>query len=245
MVTNSIGFGAAEILLEAGARVVVISSSEERVQEAVKRLRESLSDPDTDRVEGRVGNVRDEPATVDLLLSLAPLDHLIFSSVDKIIRGPFADADLDEAKYLFGVKFWGSIVVAKAVAKHPIVKPGGSLTLTSGGAALRPRRGAALGSALNGGLITITQALADELADKKVRVNTVVPGLVVTELWDKLGHSEEKKAEIFDQSAKELSVGFVATPEHIAEAYLYAVRADYANGSTIVIGMFFSDCRGV
>jgi len=73
------------------------------------------------------------------------------------------------------------------------------------------------------------------LTEKRIRVNTVVPGLVITELWDKQGHSKEKQAEIFDKGAKDLSVGFVATPEHIAEAYLYAVRADYANGSTIVI----------
>jgi NAD(P)-dependent dehydrogenase (short-subunit alcohol dehydrogenase family) len=98
--------------LEAGAHVVVISSSEERVQDAVKRL-------NSPNVEGRVGNVRDEAATTQLLLSLAPLDHLVFSSVDKIIRGPFADADLEEAKHLFGVKFWGSIVVAKG--KYPIL----------------------------------------------------------------------------------------------------------------------------
>jgi NAD(P)-dependent dehydrogenase (short-subunit alcohol dehydrogenase family) len=122
-----------------------------------------------------------------------------------------------------------------ALAKHDIVKPGGSLTLTSGAAAIRPRKGAAIGSALNGGLITTTQALADELAEKKIRVNTVVPGLVITPLWDKQGHSKEKQKEIFEEGAKELSVGFVATPEHIAEAYLYAVRADYANGTTIVI----------
>ena len=122
-----------------------------------------------------------------------------------------------------------------ALAKHNIVQPGGSLTLTSGGMALRPRKGAALGAALNGGLVTITQALADELKDKKIRVNTVVPGLVITELWDKLGKTKEEQKEIFDKGAQNLSVGFVATPEHIAEAYLYAVRADYANGSTIVI----------
>ncbi|KAB5545508.1 oxidoreductase [Coniochaeta sp. 2T2.1] len=227
--SSGIGYGAASILLEAGAHVIIISSSEEKVEDAVTRLN---SYP---HVSGRVADVRDEKATTELLLSLAPLDHVVFSSVDRIIRGNFADADLDEARHLFGVKFWGSIVVAKALAKHDIVTPGGSLTLTSGGAALRPRKGAALGSALNGGLITITQALADELKDKKVRVNTVVPGLVITELWDKQGKSKEEQKEIFDKGARELSVGFVATPEDIAEAYLYAVRADYANGSTIVI----------
>ena len=74
------------------------------------------------------------------------------------------------------------------------------------------------------------------LTDKKIRVNTVVPGLVKTELWDKQGHSKEAQEKIFADGAKNLSVGFVAGPEDIAEAYLYAVRADYANGSIIDIG---------
>ncbi|KAM0282161.1 hypothetical protein ACHAQH_003201 [Verticillium albo-atrum] len=157
------------------------------------------------------------------------------SGVDKIIRGSLAEADLDDAKQLFGVKFWGSIVTGKAVAKHDIIKPGGSLTLTSGLAGIQPGKGASIGGALNGGLLSLTKGLAAELSDKKIRVNTVVPGLVKTELWDKLGHSKEKQQEIFEQRGRDLPVGFVATPDHIAEAYLYAVRADYTNGTLVVI----------
>jgi len=226
--TSGIGFGAAQILLDAGAHVTIISSSSDRVQEAVRRLQ-------SPNVDGKVGNVRDEDGFTKLLISLAPLDHVVFSGVDKIIRGGLAEADLDEAKHLFGVKFWGSIVVGKALAKYDIVKPGGSLTLTSGGAALRPGKGAAIGGALNGGILSFTKGLASELVDKKIRVNTVVPGLVQTELWDKLGKTKEEQQQNFEDGAKKLSVGFVATPEHIAEAYLYTVRADYANGTLIVI----------
>jgi len=72
----------------------------------VKRL-------DSPNAEGKVGDVRDEQAFTQLLVSLAPLDHIVFSSVDKIIRGSLAEANLDEAKHLFGVKFWGSVVVGK------------------------------------------------------------------------------------------------------------------------------------
>jgi hypothetical protein len=64
-------------------------------------------------VKGLAGNVRDEANFTKLLLSIAPLDHIVFSSVDIIIRGPLADANLDDAKHLFGVKFWGSVVVGK------------------------------------------------------------------------------------------------------------------------------------
>jgi hypothetical protein len=62
-----------------------------------------------------VGNVRDEENFTKLLLSIAPLDHVVFSSVDLIIRGSLADANLDDAKHLFGVKFWGSVVVGKGL----------------------------------------------------------------------------------------------------------------------------------
>jgi len=84
--------------------------------------------------------------------------------------------------------------------------------------------------------LSLTKGLASELTDKKIRVNTVVPGLVQTELWDKLGKSKEEQKKTFEDGGKKLSVGFVATPEHIAEAYLYTVRADYANGTLVYIG---------
>jgi NAD(P)-dependent dehydrogenase (short-subunit alcohol dehydrogenase family) len=207
--------------------------------------------------------VRDEEGYTQLLRSLAPLDHVVFSGVDKIIRGSFVDANLDDAKHLFGVKFWGAVVTGKgmhissfsaiasyalkwcyssdgpilsALAKYDIVRSGGSLTLTSGTAALKPGKGAAIGGALNGGVLSLTKGLASELTDKKIRVNTVVPGLVKTELWDKLGRTAEEQEELFRKGAEKLSVGFVASPEHIAEAYLYCVKADYANGTLVIIG---------
>jgi len=128
--------------------------------------------------------------------------------------------------------------VRTALAKYDIVKPGGSLTLTSGGAAFHPGKGAAIGGALNAGLLTFTKGLAAELAEKKIRVNTVVPGLVKTDLFLKLGKSRDEQQAAFENGAKTLSVGFVGTPEDVAEAYLYTARADYANGSIVVIGMF-------
>lgn len=42
------------------------------------------------------------------------MDHLVYSGVDKIIRGAIAEADLEDAKYYFGVKFWGSAMTGKS-----------------------------------------------------------------------------------------------------------------------------------
>ena len=60
-------------------------------------------------------DVRDEAAFVSVLQSLAPIDHIVFSGVDKIIRGKLEDLDLDDAKFLFGVKFWGAVIIGKGM----------------------------------------------------------------------------------------------------------------------------------
>lgn len=230
--------------------MTVLSSSPERVDQAVKRL-------DNANVNGAVLDVRNESAAVEVLQSLAPVDHIVFSGVDIIIRGKLEELNLDDAKHLFGVKFWGAVVIGKgtfmllnisktpdermlivsAVLKYDIIKSGGSLTLTSGMAAVNPGKGAAVGGALNGGVLSLTTGLASDLAEKKIRVNTVVPGLVKTELWDKLGKSAEQQESEFKAAAEKMPVGFVATPIHIAESYLYLVRADYATGTLVRIGM--------
>lgn len=122
-----------------------------------------------------------------------------------------------------------------AIKKHSLITPGGSLTLTSGTAAFKPGKGASVGGGLNGGAISFTKGLAGDLAEKKIRVNVVVPGLVKTELWEKMNPREQEGTRAqFDVS--KLPVGFVADPDDIAEAYLYLVKADYATGTSVVIG---------
>lgn len=233
-----IGFGCASVLLEHGAHITVISSQQAHVDDATARLNAHAAkfDPSLPPIKGHVGNVKDEAAFTDILRSLAPLDHIVFTSVDRIIRGPLEHTDLPSVQDLFGVKFWGSVVVAKALAKYDIVAPGGSLTLTSGVAAIRASKNASIGGALNGGVNSLTQGLALDLAAKRIRVNTVVPGFCQTELWDKQGHSKKAQDEVLAKFAAKLSVGFVGSPEDVAEAYLFLIRANYANGTTVVIG---------
>ncbi len=96
--------------------MTIISSSPHKVEAAVSRL-QAISP----HVDGKVGNVRDEEGFTALLRSLAPLDHIVYSSVDMIIRGSFADADFDEAKHLFGVKFWGSLVTGRGMLARVVV----------------------------------------------------------------------------------------------------------------------------
>lgn len=152
----------------------------------------------------------------------------MFSGVDKIIRGKLEELELEDAKFFFWFKFWGAVVVGKAVMRHNLIRPGGSLTLNSG------NRNSA-GGALNGAVLSLTKGLASDLAEKKTSVNCVVPGLMQTQLWDKLDKTAEEKKELYESAAEKLPVGLVGMPEDVAKVYLYCVRADYAMGSLVVI----------
>ena len=90
-------------------------------------------------------------------------------------------------------------------------------------------------TALNGGLIALTQGLRDELGLKNIRINVVIPGFTMTQAR-KNGKTKEEVDGEAQRVGKGLAVGFAGTPEHVAEAYLYAVRADYATGTSILIG---------
>jgi hypothetical protein len=45
----------------------------------------------------------------------------VFSGVDQIIRGKLEELDLDNAKHLFGVKFWGALLIGKGLSGSPNV----------------------------------------------------------------------------------------------------------------------------
>lgn len=90
--------------------MTVISSNENNVDDAVKRL-------NSPHASGKVGDVRNDETFIEVLRSIAPVDHIVFSGVDQIIRGKLEELDLDNAKHLFGVKFWGAVLIGKGLLR--------------------------------------------------------------------------------------------------------------------------------
>lgn len=79
---------------------------------------------------------------------------------------------------LFDLKFWGLAAAAQAAKFR-----GGaaaSLTLTTGGSQIKPPAGWSLIASVLGAVDTLGRGLAMDLAP--VRVNTISPGLVKTEV---------------------------------------------------------------
>ncbi|NYH20101.1 SDR family oxidoreductase [Paraburkholderia bryophila] len=219
--TSGIGLATAHAALAMGASVIVVSSSAQRVADAVSGLGE--------RASGYTVDLSDQSAVRGLFEQLGPFDHLVYSAGDSLQTGPLAEMDLDTVRRVFDVRVFGAIAAVKHAT--PYLRPGGSVVLTSGVASLRPQRGwVALASACSA-MEGLVRALAVELAP--VRVNLVSPGLVRTPLWANLPDADREA--LFAASGEALPVGYVAEADDLAHAYVYLMTNRYATGQTVVV----------
>ena len=100
-----------------------------------------------------------------------------------IISQPVAtwEIDLDQWRELIDVTLTGVFVTIKAAVPHMIAAGnGGSITLTSSGAALISGGGFADYKAAKSGILSLTRTLACELAEHFIRVNAICPTAVDT-----------------------------------------------------------------
>ena len=174
-------------------------------------------------------DVADEAAVAAFFEGLGPVDHVVFTAGSSAPAGAVADVDLAAARAAFDIKFWGALHVARAAARQ--LRPGGTLTLSSGFLARRTVPGSFVKTAMNAGLEAVAKILARELAPR--RVNVVSPGLTDTEAY--AGMALEARRAMLERAAAGLPVGRVGRPEDLARGYLFAIDNPFVTGAVIDI----------
>ncbi len=222
--SSGIGFAVAARAIEAGAEVVIGSSDGEKVGGAVGRLGRQAS--------GSAVDVRDEESLAAFFSGVGAFDHLVFTAGDwGSFRAPrpVAELDLGSAGEIFTVRFWGAV----AAVKHALggLSENGSVTVTNGVVAHRPRRQAALSTAMAGAIEHLTRALAVDLAP--VRVNAVCPGLILTEVWNNM--PEDQRDEQLKRMTGSQPLPRAGLPAEVAEAYLYLMTGSYSTGQVLIV----------
>jgi NAD(P)-dependent dehydrogenase (short-subunit alcohol dehydrogenase family) len=219
--TSGIGFATADLAAREGATVVVASSRQDRVDDAVAHLPAGTT--------GHVVDVSREDAIGAFFARVGPFDHLAYTAGDALFMSPLASTDFDAARRFWNIRYWGALAAAKHAA--PRINPGGSIVLSTGIAGRRPQPGWTVVASLCGAMESLARALAVELAP--IRVNAVSPGIVHTPLWDSVPDADREA--LYQSVAATLPVRRIGTPADIALTYLYLMREGYSTGQTIVV----------
>lgn len=122
------------------------------------------------------------------------------------------------------------LVATQMAKQEPIDEDGqrGVIINTASIAAYEGQIGQAAYSASKGGVVGMTLPIARDLASLGIRVNTIVPGLIHTPLFDTLpepAYQALSKSPLYPQR--------LGKPDEIAHLAQYIVENDYTNGECI------------
>ncbi len=221
--SSGIGLAVARAALGEGAEVVVASSQAANVDAATMALGPGA-------ISGEVVDVRDEASIEALFGRVGAFDHLVFTAGDWGGRGAraLAETDLEKAKDLAAVRYWGAVAAIKHATKT--IAADGSITLTNGMIAHRPRKGTPLSTAMAGSIEHLVRGLAVDLAP--VRVNAVCPGMIRTDVWNSILGADKTA---FERMTARQPIARIGEPEEAAEAYLYLMRGGYTTGQVLLV----------
>lgn len=215
--SSGIGRAVAAAALAEGAEVFIGSSQASRVEQAKQLL--------GGRAAGAEIDVTREDSIENFFRQAGAFDHLVYTAGDWGNRDPkkITEVQLSDLTQILTVRVAGALLAVKH--GFPNIRAAGSIVLTGGIVAHRPRKGAPLATTMGGALEHLTYGLAMDLAP--IRVNAVCPGAIATEVWG------EDAAEKFRGFTDPLPISRLGAPEEVAEAYLYLMKGGYTTGQVL------------
>ena len=219
--SSGMGLATAAAAATAGAAVTIASSDQTRLDRALAALPDGCA--------GAVVDTRSEASVAGAFDQIGELDHLVYTAGNTVTPRALTEVTLEEARQLSEVRFWGAVTAVKHAA--PRIRPGGSITLTSGTIGVRPSRGTALAASSAAAIEGLTRGLAVELAP--VRVNAVRPGAIRTPLWDSV--PPERRAALFAALAERTLTKTVGEADQIAAAHLYLMDNQFVTGTVLTV----------
>lgn len=234
---SGIGRAVAELLLERGAKVVVLGRRRERLEELASAWpgqAEALVADLGAGTKGVLARAREILGGLDGLVCAAGVSH-------HELPGGISETALREQIEV-------NLVAPLRLAEEALglLEPGGGVVFVASNLAHRPIETSAVYSASKAGLLAAMRAFAAAGATRRIRLNAVSPGIVDTEMIRVLRlekkeppHSEEEAARRLDLQLealrREVPLGRLGSPAEIAEAVVHLLGAPWISGSDWLI----------
>jgi len=208
-----------------GAKIVITARNEVRLTETFS----SLAGQNNLKIIADI--TMDKPKIIE---SLPALDGFV-NAAGIIGIQPFHFISEGEIKKMFEVNFFSPVLLAQQIIKKKLLKKNSSIVFISSLAGnVIASKGNAAYSASKSALTAIAKTMALELAFKRIRVNSILPGMVKTEMMESFLQS--LTSEQLEEDEKKYPLGY-GSPEDVALAaiYLLSDASKWVTGSSLIM----------
>ena len=231
------GLGEATVrrFIENGAKCAILDLNDERGTALAKELGDNAIYINTDvtdenSVETAVARIVEVFGALHINCNYAGIGH-----GEKTVGRENKPHALDSYKRVIDINLIGTFNVlrlcAAQMSKQPLIDEDsgrGVILNTASVAGQEGQIGQAAYAATKAAVIGSTICLARDLAEHRIRVNTIVPGLIHTPLFDALPEAVYQSLE-----SSVLNPQRLGKPDEIAHLAQYLVENDYMNGESV------------
>jgi len=228
---QGIGYTLAKGLAGAGCTVVLNDIIEERLNEAVDKLKTEeynahgvvFDVTNEEQIIEAVAKVKKEIGEIDILVNNAGIQ----------IRGPLEDFKLDDWNRLIGINLTGAFLVSKSVVKSMIEKRAGKIINICSIQSELARPSISPYTASKGGVRNLTRGMATDWGKHNIQINGIAPGYFKTEMTKALYNDEKFDAWLCGRTP----ANRWGDPEELIGSLIFLASnaSNYVNGHLIYV----------
>jgi NAD(P)-dependent dehydrogenase (short-subunit alcohol dehydrogenase family) len=229
--TSGIGHQIALQCIEQNARVIGVGRNKDRLND--------LKIKGEGRVEVFETDLSQED-DLDKLVSLAGVVDGIVHSAGIMKTLPFKFISKNELEAVFAINFYAPVLLTQKMLKAKKINKNSSIVFISSiGGNVIGSKGNAMYSASKAAINGIAKVMSLELASSGIRVNTVNPGMVKTEMWSGSSSSIDEEMLAIDEKKYPLGYGETRDVSGLT-LFLLSEESKWITGSNMIIDGGFS-----
>lgn len=227
--SSGIGKGIAIFLSRVGANIIMAARNEEKLKETYNELEPGnhsyylIDLNNLNEIEGMIDKICSDGRKLNGIVHSAGISRTI----------PVQYLKMDDLKSIMSINFYSFVELVKHFSKRKYNDNGGSIVAISSISSKVGARGLSAYCASKGALESAIRSLALELAPKNIRINSIAPGMIKTQIYDGLLDLVNNKD--FEADLKKRQIMGLGTPEDVASstAFLLSDASKFITGSSI------------
>ena len=227
---SGIGLATAKRFVAEGAHVFITGRRQKELDAAVKEIGGNVTG-----VQGDVSSLADLDRLFDTIRKQKGRLDTVFANAGSAQVAPLGSISEEHYNQIFNTNVKGVVfTVQKAL---PLMGPGSTIVLNASIVASKGFAALSIYSATKAAVRNFARGWAVDLKDKKIRVNVVSPGVVMTPGLSTLGLTEEQEKGFIDGMVAVTPQGRTGVPDDIAKAVTFLASDDssYVNGAELFV----------